>query len=215
MSSNDGHSVQPPAITAPLLVWLLIQLAALLISALQIPLSARFPRPAERLALEEMIVVQIAVSSLAFPFLLRDRWAAAGAIGSAVVFQQIAALLAAVEPLTALLTGAFVACWLAALALWNDAIDSARGRLAATAAAGAFSLGGPLLWYLAAEFTRNGFSLHWRVQGLLGPIMGSLALIHARRPVWFPWAIVGVLLVAGGVAAGIVRRRHCRTLPTA
>src|SRR5437763_7314657 len=62
----------PKSITAPLLVWLIVQLLALALAAARVPLSAHFVQPGEALAIEEMLVAQFAASAMLFPFLLRD-----------------------------------------------------------------------------------------------------------------------------------------------
>src|SRR5881227_2670709 len=59
--------------TAPLAVWLVLQLTALALAAARVPLSAaHFVAPGEALAIHEMLIVQFAASAMFFPFLLRD-----------------------------------------------------------------------------------------------------------------------------------------------
>src|SRR5687768_1538465 len=52
-------------------VWLAAQVAALVLGATGVELSARWPRPAHALALHEMLVMQVGVASLLFPWLMR------------------------------------------------------------------------------------------------------------------------------------------------
>ncbi|MGH7215580.1 MAG: hypothetical protein ACREIT_12515, partial [Tepidisphaeraceae bacterium] len=71
-------------------LWLGVQLLALALCATRVPFAARFPQPAERVALEVMLAAQLAASAMLFPLVLRDAPASLAAIASAWVMLQFA-----------------------------------------------------------------------------------------------------------------------------
>src|SRR5262245_54381709 len=91
-----------------LLIWLLIQLGALLIGAARVELWANYPRPAENLALDLMLVTQAAASALLLPLLLITWHRAALVIATVVPFAHFAAMLTAVPTVRAAAASAYV-----------------------------------------------------------------------------------------------------------
>src|ERR1051325_1322831 len=98
-----------------LLIWLVLQLLVLLLPVLQVQLSDEFPRPAEKLAIEEMVVSQIALSALLFPLLLRDFPSAIVMAATTWPFLLLAGLLSSTPAYPLLEAGAFVSIWIIAL----------------------------------------------------------------------------------------------------
>src|SRR5215211_6686279 len=84
--------------TAPLLLWLLIQLGAILLAVLRVPLAAAYREPAEQLAPYLLFAVQVVAAGMLFPFLLRDWRTAVQVIATAIPFQLAAVYLAGLEP---------------------------------------------------------------------------------------------------------------------
>ena len=113
----------------PVGLWLLIQLSTLGVSAARIPFYAvkRFPQPAELIALPLMLVMQIGMSALLFPYLLRDARAAGLVIVSSWPFTILAALLTGLPNKRMMLELlAFNTIWLLGLTLWRGALRSTR-----------------------------------------------------------------------------------------
>jgi hypothetical protein len=78
---------------APLFCWLGIQLAALSLGALRVPLAARFPIASEEFTIHILLVTQIVASSAMFPFLLRDVTSSLMTILTIAPFVQLAGYL--------------------------------------------------------------------------------------------------------------------------
>lgn len=200
MKTSDTRS--SAAMTGPLLVWLLIQLLALLLAAARVPLSAGFANPPESLALHEMIIAQIAVSGMLFPFLLRD-WRTAMVIACmSLPFTLLAGFLASRPFQQTAIIAAYVVCWIFCLASWRAALP-ARLHLTGVAVANILALGGVTLWYLRNEFRPWTETMDWKTDALLGPIIGAMSLLGAKPPGIRPWLIL-VTLAAGSAAAWIV-----------
>ena len=145
-------TAQSPAsqksLTPPLLVWLLIQLATLVLGASQVALSAASEQPSP---LHEMLLAQIVAAGMLFPFLLRDWRATVAMIATAAPFTLLAAILSAAPHSRALLAWSYVSLWLVAVSLWRSALPP-HLHLTAIAVSNLLTLGLPLLAYLRAEF---------------------------------------------------------------
>src|SRR5215213_7298770 len=120
---------RPPPSTAPLLLWLLIQLGAILLVVLRVPLAARYPEPAERLAPHLLLAVQIITAGMLFPFLLRDWRTAVQVVATAIPFQLAAGYLAGLEPRAMLPAIALVLSWIVVLAVWQPNLTTVRHRM--------------------------------------------------------------------------------------
>src|SRR5688572_25542965 len=130
-----GVRPRPHSPAAPLFVWLVLQMAVLVLAAQRVPLSARFPLEAEKLAVHEMLVVQIAVSAMLFPWLLRDRITTLLITLSNILFAHLAAHLAGVPHTRAAIAAAYVVGWLIGLALWRPVLEHGRARMIGVAIA--------------------------------------------------------------------------------
>ena len=177
-------------ITGPLLLWLSIQLIALALAALGVPLAAHYIQPPQSQALGLLFVVQISAASLLFPLLCRSWQSATAAAFVAVPTLSFAAALAA-EPISAMTPLAVdVGLWLTGLAIWRCTLNPSW-QLRFTSFVFTVTVGGALLWYLRAEFVDNGIPPNHSI--LFGPLIGG-----AR------WDAVG--MIAGGTSVWIILR---------
>jgi hypothetical protein len=154
-------------VVIPVIVWLLIQLAAIALAASGVELSANFPRPAPSLAVHEMLVAQFVGAATFLSLLFRGGWRAwLAMVLIAGPMLMLAGWLARMEMPRVMLAWGEVGMWLTALALWN-AVVSGLGtpyenkvpgwlrlgfRSILPALAMLLSAGGLVLWYLYAEF---------------------------------------------------------------
>jgi hypothetical protein len=152
-----------PSFAIPLIVWMLIQLAAIALAASGAPLSASFPMPPQSLAVHEMLVAQFVGSAMFAAVLFRGGWRGWLAMVLAAAPMLMGAAWLARMPLSRV-PGLWVhvGAWLTMLALWSAvgtdsgstrrAMHSPAFRSMLTAAAMLLSAGGLLLWYLQSEF---------------------------------------------------------------
>src|SRR4029453_12234091 len=116
---------------SPLALWLAVQLLALLLPVLQVPLSDEFPHPIERFALREMLAVQISFAALLFPLLFRSPGSAGCVLFASWPFLFLAGFLASTPLLHIVISGAYLSCWIALLACWRLILRSSRAQLVA------------------------------------------------------------------------------------
>ncbi len=211
--SGDAGVASPlssPGLSArPLFLWLAIQLLALLVPALRVPLAAKYPSPAELSAVAVMLAAQVGAGSLLFPTLMSGRRTAAAVIATVWPFQTLAALLAAVPPSHVVLPGAYVTAWLASLALWRAALPSASARLWGVGVASTASLGGAALWYLRSEWSDGAAEAPW-----FGPLIFTVATPPDARAPLFGWIWpLGSVVTAVVIAASlqVMNRRAARS----
>ena len=165
--------------TAQLVVWLGIQLLGSGLAAARVPLWANAPRAIELLALEYLLVAQISVSSLIFPWLMRSSASSVVAMATAWPMIFFAGLLSPVPVYTLILIGAYVSGWLLALAILRPPLSS-TGVPVTTPIAALWACGGPILQFLNLEYggTPLQDSLLQRIA--LGPIVAGIGLIHGE-----------------------------------
>ena len=200
-----------PGHFAPLGVWLAIQTGLLLLSILQVPLADQFSRPAERVALEVMLVGQVLLVGLLFPWLLRSLGLAILVGAGSWPFVQLAMVLSSADRGPALAAGAYLTLWIIILAGWRYLLTTRRMQLAGAAIVTGLSAGGPILWYLRAEFVRNAGGAEWGIDGLFGPVMGALAIVSGEgRSAWIAMGILAAL--TAGITL-IARRRRRSAKP--
>ena len=205
---DDAATAQPahPAgtsagITAPLLLWLLVQLLALLLAAGRVPLAAQYPQPAETLAAHVVAVVQVTAAALLMPYLMRDAAASVAVVATAWPFMVLAGVLSALPAARVAAAGASVTAWLVALALVNQSLPSAWQAWGVCLAA-LLSVGCLTLSYLSAEF--QGGAAGWL---RAFPPSVQLRQLNGSVNYWNGWAIPAAV-AAAATARLIARRRH-------
>jgi hypothetical protein len=131
--------------------WLLVQLVALALAALRIPLAAAYPQPAELHAVQILLIVQFACISILFPSLLQT-WSLSLIVAtSAWVMLIFAAALAAWPVSQVMPVATFLSLWILVLATLRVALTW-RWQLVAAALLSVWIIGGLLLDYLASDF---------------------------------------------------------------
>jgi hypothetical protein len=176
-SSDKQDQTTPGAAAAAMLIWLGAQLAALGICAGRAMLWARAPQAGEQLALFVMLAMQIAMSALLFPHLLGSVRSTIPAIVTAWPMAQLAAYLSD-APATHLVFGELYVCtWMIALHLWAGILPNPWSKLLGIGIASMLSLGGPVLWYLRADFSRDDSQLPLWSMSMFGPICGAISQV--------------------------------------
>ena len=203
ISHTPCQTERDSSISAPLALWLIVQLAALALAAARVPLSAHFVRPGEALAVEEMLVAQFAISAMTFPFLLRDGRCCLAIVLSAAPMLQLAGVLAGAP--VARLVGAWtcLAVWLTSLTIWRSALPPRR-RPIAIAVANLLTIGGGVFLYLSTEFHRDPFVLARAL-----PLPATLRYFMGVERFLLPLSSTS-FLAACGVANLLLARRLTR-----
>ena len=191
-----------------LFLWLVIQLLALALPTLQIPLSDNFPRPIERLAVHELVIVQVLAAAMLFPMLFKNIATTIALVASTWPFLQLAGMLAATPTPRLLCAALYLALWMTALALINATLRSRRAQLQATALTTSFTLAGPLLWYLYHEFDTDVTANHDLLLTGTNPILSATEILNSqRRSGSSMWVLMLILLASSLIAALLTRRR--------
>ena len=193
------------------ILWLTGQLAALLLSASRIALWARAPRATEQLALPMLLAFQVGVSSLIFPHLLRTWRQTILVIASAWPLAQLASYLGDAPASALVRCEVYVCIWLITLHLWRRTLPNPRDQLSLAAAASLLSIGGPLLWYLRADFITDGATLDPNSFAIFGPLCGAVAQSSAPSSPASWIEIILIFLIAAFALMGkllIGRRSH-------
>jgi hypothetical protein len=197
------RSVSDGAKPLPLFIWLGVQLLSLLAVAARVPFTPHFPTAQERLAVDLLVMVQVAASALLFPVILSGTGTAISAVLSGLTFVAFAAALAAVSPAPAGRAAAYVALWLAALAALLRVFRSQMTQLIASSVIAAWVLGAPVVWYLRAEFAPPtmppaDYLRDWLGTAAWSPLAGALAQLHGGPSVCSWIAPAAVLSFAAG-----------------
>jgi hypothetical protein len=160
-TAQQHDTDKPSSVAVPLIVWLLVQLAAVALAASGVGLSASVPQP-RSLAVHDMLVAQFVGSAMFAGVLFRGGWRGwLALVVSAAAMLMLAAWLARIPMARVPMLWVHVAAWLTMLALWHAVGSSSssarashsRGFLSVLSAlAMLFSGGGLLLWYLQSEF---------------------------------------------------------------
>jgi hypothetical protein len=208
--SGKQDQTTPGTATAALGIWLVTQLIALGICAGRAMLWARAPRAGEQLALFVMLAMQIAMSALLFPHLLGSVRCTLLAIATAWPMAQLAAYLSD-EPLIHLVLGElYVSAWMIGLAIWSQVLASPWSKLLGIGIASMVSLGGPMLWYLRADFGGDQLQLPLWSMSMFGPICGAISQIVPEGSN-LGWTIPASVLGAG--LLGYFLKRTRREIP--
>jgi hypothetical protein len=197
-----------------LVIWLILQMCALAISAGRVMLWSHSPRAGEQIALADMLAAQIIAASVLLP-LLRGRRTVLILIVTAWPMAQLASFLADVPTHRLLVGETYVCIWLIIVHVWSRLISSPPGRLYASAIAMLLSLGGAVLCYLSIDFAEEAPQHMVSLPAnAFGPIMGVIAQVVPDQALWaqgrwISWCALALLLFAGIVASGfelVIRR---------
>jgi hypothetical protein len=186
-----------------LLIWILAQLISLSVSAAELPLSAHYPRPPEKMAARQMAIVQITMATLLFPAILPDWTATLFAIAAALPMTILAGSLGRDPWLHVFIAEAVVIAWMLVLFGWGQIRFSRQSRCFILAFAALFALSGPLLVYLQAEYG-SASPIPWNI----GPIQAVITEFFGTTP-WPTFAVMTVLMAAA-LAAQRLRQRAPR-----
>ena len=190
-----------------MVIWLTLQICALLIGAGRVMLWAHNPRAGEQLALAEMLVAQIIGAAMLLP-LLRGRRTVLILIATGWPLAMLASFLADAPASRLVIAELFVSVWLIVVHIWSRLISSPPGRLYASAIAMLLCIGGPMLCYLSVDFAEEApqhvVSLPTNA---FGPTVGAIAQIVPHSALWaqgrgIAWYELVFLLLAGVVASG-------------
>jgi hypothetical protein len=214
LNPDTPSSSDTPAksVTAPLAVWLIVQLSALALAAARVPLSAHFVQPGESLAIHEMLIAQFAASAMLFPFLLRDVRSCLALMITSAPMLQLAGMLSTTPTPRVIGAWTCLAAWLAALTLSRIALPR-RYHALGVAIANVLTLGGLMLWYLANEFGAQTSTGHASVAHAF-PLVAVLRFVVGETSIFIPLAPTAFLLLAGLIAVLVSRilprLRACR-----
>jgi hypothetical protein len=189
-----------------MLVWIVMQLAALALATARVRLWAKFPGAGETLALDELLVVQFVGSSLLFPFLCRDSRSVIAVICAGVLMIAVAGFLSFCPLMNCVVSAGNLAVWVIALGVWGKVVGRRRSDSATkvsqplgVAVFTTLNLSGAVLAYFAAE---SGASSQWFIA------VPMLSAIHlARDPTWWGLFPVLTILVLGVIAQLATRGR--------
>jgi len=186
------------SLIAPLLVWSIVQLIALLASAARVRLWATFPASGESLALIELLTIQLIASSLVFPFLCRTRGSTLAISLTSLPAFAFAGFLSQANWTAVLACFAFLALWLIGLAGWREVVRTEPAQLIAISIASIFAIGGAVVGYLMREAGKE----------VLGLSSASLIFESVRisiRPDFQAFFVV-LCIAISGVAASVIFR---------
>jgi hypothetical protein len=161
-------------------LWLALQLVALALGALHVPLWARAPQTTEYAA-HIMLATQLAAASVLFPRLLETWRAAVIAILPALPMLLLAGLMSHHPPTAVYLAAGHALSWLLALMLCASALRNERQRLWGIALLGGWAIGGVFLHYAALE--AGPTQAIWSIGGFT-PIVGALSTLHHQSWDW-------------------------------
>jgi hypothetical protein len=211
-ASDKPVSAEPYGIA--MVIWLTLQVCALMIAAGRVMLWAHNPRAGEQLALAEILVAQIIGAAALLP-LLRGRRTVLILIATGWPLALLASFLADAPGNRLVIGEAFVCVWLIIVHIWSRLISSPPGRLYASAIAMLLSIGGPVLCYLSVDFAEEAPQHVVSVPtNAFGPTMGAIAQIVPHSALsaqgrGIAWCELAFLLLAGVVASGfelVIRR---------
>jgi hypothetical protein len=177
-----------------LLGWSAIQCAILLLAWSAVPLWATQPAPRESAALAEMMVVQIAASSLLFPILLENFWTTLAVALLACLFIHLAGKNSGAAENSLLAVCGYVSLWIIGLGCMSVRLSTRALKLSGIWVFSLWTLGGVLLWYLRLESDRAGkiiLSAQW-----FSPIFGALSVSQKIKPNGLGWLVAGLPLLA-------------------
>ena len=201
--SDSPAATKSDSITAPLVLWLTIQLLTLSLAASRIPLSAHYPQPPEFLALQMMAIVQTIALAMLFPVLLRSRTGALAIALTAGPMLHLAGVLAQAPFARVMLVWLNVVLIVVALAVCGS--ESPRGgRMWMVAIANLLTLGSVIFAYLQAEFAGPlSLDATWFSPALAASSIAHDESLHPKQ-----WTTVVAMCIASAVLARMKRNSN-------
>ncbi len=185
---------------------MIAQVATLALAAGRFPLSAHFFEPAERMAVEELLVLQLLVASLAFPLLLQTIYSALAVLVTAPAMLLVANALSRYPIGSVLPAVAYVELVILALATWAQALQSLRGQVIGLCVASGLTVFATVLWYLSREYRPE--SNDWLQY--VSPIVAALRVLDQSGKIW-AFAVIPLAIWLVGVIVLLAHRRPART----
>jgi hypothetical protein len=190
----------------PLIVWIVIQLIAIILSAIHIRLWATAPRATETLALDELLFAQFLISSLLFPFLCRTWQSTTAMILTSLPMIAFAATLAGIGDSICIACWLNLSIWLLGLLCFRRLLPTPAAELIAVATLSTLNISAILICYLTAEMTST--ELH----GEFIPLPAAIIMIHA--PHWPTFLPAAILLLLTAISLAISRAKLSTILST-
>jgi glycerol uptake facilitator-like aquaporin len=184
--------------------WLIAQLAALALAASRISVSARFFQPAERMAVEEMLVIQLMAAALTFPLLLQNLYLACVVMITAIPMLLLANTLSRYALAQLLPVVGYLELCLLAMATWAHLLRNLRSQLIGIIASTTLILFSLVLWYLSREYQPD--STDWLQYA--SPLVTIIRILDQSGKIWAFAAIPTAFLVTGIVALLLSRARR-------
>ncbi len=191
--------------STPIFLWLFIQVSALSLITISIPLWSRHSSPREFSAFSVMFLTQICAATALFPQLLPNRSTAFIVALFPWPFLQLAAILFSTPQYTVLATSVYVTFWITSLFAVTSILKSRQSISIAITVGQLYTLGGVLLWYLASDSTDSGHSFY---STAFGPVLGGLSITRGELGM-MPWIEASAPVIA--VALGVLICRLFRT----
>lgn len=154
---TPSTSPSQPVSSAPaILCWTAIQLISLALASGDVLLWAR-GAAGQRDALLMGVAINLGVSSVLFPWLLRSPASAIFAILLPLPMLQLLGVLSSAARGSVVQAMALVACWMGGLWLWSMLLHTRRSHAMGVALAASYAMGVPFLMYFRAEFLSETF----------------------------------------------------------
>jgi hypothetical protein len=205
MTTLPRERTSSPASPRLIAFWMVAQLGALALASGRVSLSARFFQPAERMAVAEMIVVQLLASSLTFPLLMRGWFNAVVIPLTTIPMILLANALSRYALASVCYATVYVELCLIAMATWAHVLRTLRAQLIGVCVAGGFAVFLTVLWYLSREYQPESVD---RLQ-YLSPIVAAVRVLDQSGKIWAFAALPATFCLAG-LAACFARRRGAR-----
>jgi hypothetical protein len=189
-----------------LLLWLVVQFAALALAAARVPLFAQYPQPGEFHAITILSCVQWPATVLLFPVLWKTWRGALWVAGSGVVMLLFAAALAGKPAASVLPSAGCFTLFVFALLAWGTIARTTRSKMHSSAIFAALTVGGPLLAYLREDLgaAGPGGGAKWK----WGPFW--LLLQNPENPAKECWISLIFVLALGCLIRLLQSRRQIR-----
>lgn len=140
-------------LNASLLVWLLIQLAAIALAALRVPLWAQAPHTMELEAMRILLTMQLVGSTLLFPRLCGSFTLSVLAATATIPMLGIATLLSAASPAVWWRCNLFIFGWIVGLGIIRLPFRTTAGPLRLSAVLSTWVASGAVLLFVGGEYS--------------------------------------------------------------